>query len=277
MLTLPEAAEELGVHYMTVYRYVRTGRLPALKEGAEYRVSRSDLREFTAATSPGSSVGRKRGKRASVADYHKRVEERLLEGDENGAWALIENALTAGLEPQEIHLGVLSPALVSIGERWSTGEVSVAQEHRASAVTQRLIGRLGPRFNRRGRKRGTVVVGAAPGDHHGIPSAMASDLLRASGFNVIDLGADPPPESWAETCAAAERLVAAAMAVTTTGGQDNARQAIRSVRAACDTLIVVGGHALPGPEDALELGADLWASDARDVVSRIEQASGSRL
>ena len=28
-LTLQEAADLLGVHYMTAYRYVRTGRLPA--------------------------------------------------------------------------------------------------------------------------------------------------------------------------------------------------------------------------------------------------------
>ena len=31
--TLPEVAEKLGVHYMTAYRYVRTGRLPARTRG----------------------------------------------------------------------------------------------------------------------------------------------------------------------------------------------------------------------------------------------------
>ena len=33
-LTLPEVAEKLGVHYMTAYRYVRTGRLPAKRSGS---------------------------------------------------------------------------------------------------------------------------------------------------------------------------------------------------------------------------------------------------
>ena len=32
-LTLAEAANHLGVHYMTAYRYVRTGQLPARKAG----------------------------------------------------------------------------------------------------------------------------------------------------------------------------------------------------------------------------------------------------
>ena len=32
-LTLHQVAEILGVHYMTVYRYVRLGQLPAFKAG----------------------------------------------------------------------------------------------------------------------------------------------------------------------------------------------------------------------------------------------------
>ena len=45
-LSLREAAEELGVHYMTVYRYVRLGMLPATKDGTVWRVDRNALREF---------------------------------------------------------------------------------------------------------------------------------------------------------------------------------------------------------------------------------------
>ena len=54
LLTLYEAAEQLGVHYMTVYRYVRTGRLPGHKVGAEWRSDPDDLATFVrlAATSP---------------------------------------------------------------------------------------------------------------------------------------------------------------------------------------------------------------------------------
>ena len=37
-LTLQEAADLLGVHYMTAYRYVRTGRLPGTRVGAHWQV-----------------------------------------------------------------------------------------------------------------------------------------------------------------------------------------------------------------------------------------------
>ena len=33
-LTLDEVASALGLHYMTVYKYVRTGRLPARRQAA---------------------------------------------------------------------------------------------------------------------------------------------------------------------------------------------------------------------------------------------------
>ena len=37
-MTLQEVADSLGVHYMTAYRYVRQGRLPATRLGAEWRI-----------------------------------------------------------------------------------------------------------------------------------------------------------------------------------------------------------------------------------------------
>ena len=51
-MTLQEAAERLGVHYMTAYRYVRTGKLPAEKAGVHWMVDPADVdRLRTAPTS----------------------------------------------------------------------------------------------------------------------------------------------------------------------------------------------------------------------------------
>ena len=42
-VTLQEAAQQLGLHYMTVYRYVRTGKLPATQDGLIWRIRASDV------------------------------------------------------------------------------------------------------------------------------------------------------------------------------------------------------------------------------------------
>ena len=59
------------------------------------------------------------------------------------------------MQAKEVHLDLLAGSLRTIGERWASGELSVADEHRASTVASRIIGRLGPLFAQRGRKRGT--------------------------------------------------------------------------------------------------------------------------
>lgn len=47
--TLQEVAELLKVKYLTVFRWTKSGKLPAFKFGKQYRVSRETLQEFISA------------------------------------------------------------------------------------------------------------------------------------------------------------------------------------------------------------------------------------
>ena len=281
-ITLTGAAERLGVHYMTVYRYVRTGRLPASKVGSEWRVKVSDVEAMrsgaagTAAVGGPPAGGPGKGRRRRH-DYHVRLEDRLLTGDEAGAWTIIENALTAGVDPEEVYLEVLSPAMTHIGDEWAAGRVSVADEHRASVVVLRLIGRLGPRFTRRGRKRGTVVVGAPPGDHHGVPVALAADLLRGAGFAVIDLGADTPAASFVDAGRSADRLIGVGISATGSGNEAAISDAIEAVKSELDCPVVLGGLAIPDEAAGRALGADEVTASATQLIAVFDRLSGARV
>jgi len=44
LIGLRDAAEELDVHYMTAYRYVRTGRIAAEKQGGRWWIRKADRR-----------------------------------------------------------------------------------------------------------------------------------------------------------------------------------------------------------------------------------------
>ena len=46
---LPEVAERLGIHRATVNDMVRSGRLPATRDGAHWLVRRTDLEDFASA------------------------------------------------------------------------------------------------------------------------------------------------------------------------------------------------------------------------------------
>ena len=81
-LTLLQAADKLGVHYMTVYRYVRTGRLPATREGGSWQVDPDDLAQMEPASPRSTRSPRASATRASATK--RRLEARLLAGDEPG-------------------------------------------------------------------------------------------------------------------------------------------------------------------------------------------------
>lgn len=272
-ITLNEAAEKLGVHYMTAYRYVRTGRLDAVKVGGEWRVSESDLAAFVAAAA--APAAKTSGGRNARVDYHQRLEDRLLVGDENGAWSVIESALGSGTEPREIYLQVLAPALAHIGEEWAAGRVTVAEEHRASVVTQRIIGRLGPRFNRPGRKRGTVVIGAPQGDHHSVPSAMASDLLRGQGFSVIDLGANSPAQSFLDALRTVDDLVGAGICATHSDNDAAIEDTIELIHTDVGCAVVLGGGAITA--ESRTCGADVVSLGADEMIVAFEELSVKHL
>lgn len=272
-ISLAEAAETLGVHYMTAYRYVRTGRLPAHKVGQEWRVALADveaLRDRPPAAVPISGRGRRRDRTAVLVD-------RLTHSDEQGAWAIIDDAVNGGMDPDRVYLDLLAPALEDVGDRWALGEVTIAQEHQASALVLRLIGRLGPRFARRGRKRGTLVVGAPSGDVHGLPSALLSDLMRGRRFDVIDLGADAPAESWASTSRETVRLVGIGMCASTPGSDEVIAATLAEIRAETAAPIVLGGNGIVDEAHAFRLGASAFSGSFEDAVDALDRLSALAL
>jgi excisionase family DNA binding protein len=267
-ISLHDAADRLGVHYMTIYRYVRLGLLPAHKEGGSWRVDEADLDAFT---QPSVSPPERRD-----APWSERLEARMIAGDVSGSWSVIEAALASGADPQDIYLDVLAPALASIGDKWVAGDISIGDEHLASAVASRIIGRLGPRFARRGRPRGTVVTAMPPGERHGFGLSMLADVLRGAGFDVLDLGPDTPTASLLGAIAKTERLHAICISVVFDDALLAAEEMVRTVKAIVgDVPVLAGGRAVVDADHALSLGADGWAPDpavAADLIDRLNAA-----
>jgi excisionase family DNA binding protein len=272
-LTLQQAADKLGVHYMTVYRYIRTGKLPATRVGRAWQVDPDDLAQVTPAQARSTP-----NPAARATATKAQLEARLLAGDEPGAWGVLETALASDRSPSEVLLQLVAPALESIGDRWHVGELTVADEHRASAVAVRLISRIGARFARRGPKRGSVVITTPPAERHSAPVAIAADLLRWAGFNVIELGADTPAEALTRMLAETSDLLAVAMACTTQTSTTSARRVIAHLRKALPgTTVLLGGAAITDSTQALRLGADGFSGRrGDDLVRAVEELTTSK-
>lgn len=268
-LTISEAAQRLGVHYMTVYRYVRLGMLPARKEGSGWRIDPADLDRLD--TTP-SVPARQRS-----APWHKRLQARMLAGDDAGSWGVVEAAFASGMEPRDFYCDVLTPVLHTIGRLWESGEIGVEDEHLASNVAAGIIGRLGPRFASRGRTKGTVVVAMPAGERHDLGLAMLADILRSDGYRVLNLGADTPAPALLSALDDIDDLSAVALGIVDSERLDAAASLIASIRGAVgSTPVLVGGAAIADDQSARRLGADGWAGDAREVGPMIAAMKPNR-
>jgi excisionase family DNA binding protein len=218
---LTEAARVLGVHYQTAYGWVRTGALRAAKVGKSYRVGRAELERFAQQRNSGRPP-----RRIRVRDWAHQIERlgaALDAGDERAAREVVDRLADGGISPVELCDELLAPLLRRIGERWAAGTATVADEHRASAICERLLARLP---TRRTRVRGTAVVGTPAGEHHRLPALMAAIALRWDGWRVHHLASDvPAPDLAAFLERERPDLLVLSVTMDAGTGADAARQA----------------------------------------------------
>jgi MerR family transcriptional regulator, light-induced transcriptional regulator len=185
---LRDAAETLGVHYQTAYGWVRQGTLRARKTPRGYEVSESDVRDLLARRAAGAEPPRE----VQVRDWAAqagRLYAALVAGDETQARRDF-GRLAAGVPLAGLCDHVIAPALRRVGTDWAAGELSIAAEHRATAICERLIA---ARVHQpQGRPRGVAVTTTPPGERHALPAMMAAACLREDHWHVHHLAADIP-------------------------------------------------------------------------------------
>ena len=272
-LTLHETADMLGVHYMTAYRYVRLGLLPAHKKQGGWVVRRCDVETFRATTVPCVPMSAAERGRQRRAPWAERLHARLVAGDGSGAWTVVEAALTSGFTPQEVYLEVITPALSLIEDEQASGCIDEGVVRRANVCLVRILGRMGPRFARRGRTQGTVVVGTPQGDRHSIPVGILSDLIRGAGYGVEELGRDVPPAVFASMVIGTERLTAVCLCVRTCGSEAVIAETIREIRATGSLVRVILVGTVPDRDGLLPCGEFEVAADPAALMTLLKSGS----
>lgn len=268
-ISLAEASERLGVHYMTAYRYVRTGRLHAEKQGGQWQVALDDLAAFEGGDADEPAP------RSELIP--KLLIERLLAGDENGATQLLESSMASGATAEEVYIDFLTPCMTEVGRRWHDGEITIADEHIATSTAFRVVSRIGSRMSPRGRTRGTIVLAVVAEDYHGMPTALLRDILRSRGFEVIDLGANTPSESILLRAQATNDLVAVGLCCSKLDNDDIIRETLSTLNDALDVPIVMGGSAFSGHDHIHSFGVCSASSSTRHAIDLFEEIHTQRI
>lgn len=123
----------------------------------------------------------------------------LRAGDGPGAYRIAARALREGMDVPALYEQVVAPAMHEIGALWEKGALSVADEHRATELTNRVLAALRPSpaieagvERARAGTRSRALLAAVEGERHALGCRMAADILEDNGFDTIYLGADVP-------------------------------------------------------------------------------------
>ncbi len=209
-----------------------------------------------------------------------RLTQAVLEGDNEAAVRLTQDALAGGIEPLTLIDQGLVPGMDQAGEKFSSGEYFLPHLLIAARAMQESMEIIEPELLSRDEQvasEGTVVIGTVHGDIHEIGKSLVATMFTANGFKVHDLGVDVPIERFVACVrdSDADILGLSALLTTTMVVQRDIIEALSEAGLREDVKVLVGGAPVHAAW-AEEIGADGYAPDAvaavrvaRHVLGRI--------
>ncbi len=118
-----------------------------------------------------------------------------------------------------------------------------------------------------GGGKGTIVIGSAPGDMHEIGKNIVATVLKADGFNVVDLGKNVSPEEFYNKAKDenAGIIGISALMTTTMPGAKAVIDYLTTMNFRENIKVMIGG-APTTQKWAEDIGADGWSANAAGAV-----------
>ena len=199
------------------------------------------------------------------------IAQQVIQGNTREVTRYIDEALNAGLSPQDILNDGLIGGMQTVGNLFRDGSLYIPDMLASASALKAGMSHIEPILGNTGLPRvGKVVIGSVQGDIHDIGKNLVSIMLRASGFEVIDLGINTSLNTFLHAIDDAHPDIVAMSALLTTTvrqmefniAEFNARGISKHVR------ILIGGAAVTS-HYARSIGAHGYA---RDAISASERA-----
>ncbi len=182
----------------------------------------------------------------------------LADGDDElAAWTL-RHALEERSRA-EVFDGILRQAMALVGERWRTGQWTIAEEHLASRTLLRTLERIRPELSPEGRVGPMAVLAGVAGEHHMIGLVCLEQVLAEDGWTVANLGADLPATDLG-TFVRRNEVDLVCLSATHPDRVGQLADSVEAVRAAGGTreiAVLIGGHIAGVPNLASTLEVEV--------------------
>ncbi len=200
------------------------------------------------------------------------LRQAVIDGQAKLAVAKVTQGLAQGIPAETLLQDGLIAAMREVGQLFEEHEIYVPEMLVAARAMNAAVAVLKPRLIKHAvQSSGTVAIGTVQGDLHDIGKNLVAMMLRGSGFEVVDLGTDVPPERFIEAIRAGADVVALSALLTTT--MTSMRDVVEAISLAGlrdKVRIIVGGAPITA-KYAAEIGADGYAPDASKAVRKVRE------
>jgi 5-methyltetrahydrofolate--homocysteine methyltransferase len=200
------------------------------------------------------------------------LRQAVIDGQAKLAVAKASEALEEGTSAETLLQDGLIAAMKEVGRLFEEGEIFVPEMLVAARAMKETVALLKPLIvDKETQSSGTVAIGTVQGDLHDIGKNLVAMMLEGSGFEVVDLGTDVPPERFVDAIRDGADVVAMSALLTTTMTSMKAVVEAISLAGLRDRVRIVVGGAPITAAYAGEIGADGYASDASKAVRKVDE------
>ena len=197
----------------------------------------------------------------------------IVDGDLDKATELAKRGLEEGIDPLELMTSGFIPGINEVGEQFGSGKLFIPGLVKSADAMEKATAIINAALPQEQETvAGKIVIGTVEGDMHDIGKTIVVSLLRANGFDVLDLGRDVPPQRFIEEAEKfnADIIGSSTLLTTTMPVQKELEEELKNAGLKDKYKTIVGGAPVTR-RWAKRIGADAFAQDAGDGVKKIKQ------
>lgn len=198
------------------------------------------------------------------------VADCVVAGDDEKIGNILKDVLETK-NPIEVIREGLIPGMEEVSRLWAAGVFFLPQVILSSDTMIAGIALCEERMGKTVEKKAKVVTHTAEGDIHDIGQVIVNTLLNASGFEVINLGADVPVNKVVEACEFYKPIIVTGTALMTTTMTAFPQIAHRLKQLGIMIPFICGGGAV-NEEFVTSFDLGIWGRDASQAQEMAEDA-----
>jgi len=211
-----------------------------------------------------------------MSEIFKQAKEAIIKGDAEAASELARKGLDTGISGLDLINKGFIPGINDVGDKFGEGQLFLPELILSATAMQGVIDIINASLGSDEKQhQGKVIIGTVEGDLHDIGKTIVVSLLKANGFEVLDLGRDVSVDRFIDEAEAfgANVIGTSALLTTTMPMQKELIETLKQ-RGLRDRYKTVVGGAPVTQRWADQIGADAYAADAGDGVRKIKELLG---